>query len=168
MFSRPTLAILVALASGSSGCSLLAVQAPAKSQKASIGVSCTDERYAPALDAGMAGASLGTALFGERSTGTNVALAVSTIAWGGSALYGYLVTGECQKAKDALSRYHTKLLLRQIDLLNEAAGQDDDEDEAKPPELPSPPPPAPPIEEYRPAPPAYVPPPPAYVPAPNP
>jgi hypothetical protein len=87
-----------------------------------------------------------------------VGLATSAVAWGASAAYGYFVTAECRKAKDALHRYHQKLLLRQIDLLNEAASRgDDEEDDEQPPKdlPPSPPPPAPPVDND-----SYVPPPP--------
>lgn len=162
----PGLALLVvAIATLSSGCSALSVYGPSRTQRASIGVSCTDERYAPALDVGLGGASLLSAAFDDsHSTGARVGLATSAVAWGASAAYGYFVTAECRKAKDALHRYHQKLLLRQIDLLNEAAsrsGDDEEEDDdheaerAPPRERLSSPPPAPPVDND-----TYVPPPP--------
>jgi hypothetical protein len=154
----PLLALVLSSAL-SSGCSALSVYGPSRTQRASIGVSCTDERYAPALDVGLGGASLLSAAFDDsHSTGARVGLATSAVAWGASAAYGYFVTAECRKAKDALHRYHQKLLLRQIDLLNEAASRgDDEEDDEQPPKdlPPSPPPPAPPVDND-----SYVPPPP--------
>lgn len=155
------LALLALVATLSSGCSALSVHGPSRTQRASIGVSCTDERYAPALDVGLGGASLlWAAVDDTRSTGARVGLATSAIAWGASAAYGYFVTAECRKAKDALHRYHQKLMLRQIDLLNEAASHDDDEDDdaekAQPPrEVPAPPYPSAPVDND-----TYVPPPP--------
>jgi hypothetical protein len=156
------LALLTSIATLSSGCSALSVYGPSRTQRASIGVSCTDERYAPALDVGLGGASLiWAAADDSRSTGARVGLATSAIAWGASAAYGYFVTAECRKAKDALHRYHQKLMLRQIDLLNEAASHDEDEDEdekekAPPPrEIPAPPFPSAPVDND-----TYVPPPP--------
>lgn len=152
------LALLTSIAMLSSGCSALSVYGPSRTQRASIGVSCTDERYAPALDVGMGGASLLAAAVDDgRSTGARVGLATSAIAWGASAAYGYVVTAECRKAKDALHRYHQKLMLRQIDLLNEAASRDDDDDEQPEPprELPAPPFPSAPVDND-----TYVPPPP--------
>jgi hypothetical protein len=163
----PGLAFLsvAALATLSSGCSALSVYGPSRTQRASIGVSCTDERYAPALDVGLGGASLLSAAFDDsHSTGARVGLATSAVAWGASAAYGYFVTAECRKAKDALHRYHQKLLLRQIDLLNEAASraehdddeaEDDEAEQAPPRNGMSPPPPAPPMNND-----TYVPPPP--------
>jgi hypothetical protein len=156
-----TILAVVALSTLSSGCSALSVYGPSRTQRASIGVSCTDERYAPALDVGLGGASLLWAAIDDgRSTGARVGLATSAIAWGASAAYGYFVTAECRQAKDALHRYHQKLMLRQIDLLNEAASHDDDDDDdddepAPPPREIPPPPPAPPSNDD-----TYVPPPP--------
>lgn len=152
----PRLALLV-LALHGSGCSFLSVYGPARSQKASIAVSCTDERYAPALDVAASGGALLNSAFLDLSAGERFGLVAGALAYGGSAIYGYLTTIECQKAKDALHRYHTKLLLRQIDLLNETATQEAEGEEPPAPPLLAPPPALPMEDPSRGPPPAYVP-----------
>jgi hypothetical protein len=143
----------------SMGCSFAATYGPARSQRATVEVSCTEEQYAPALDVAAAGGSLLYSAVGDQSTGARLGLAASAIAWAGSAVYGYMTTTDCRRAKDAAHRYHTKLLLRQIDLLNEAASEDERGEkvgEPGAPEQPGAPAPSFPLEES----PAYVPPPP--------
>lgn len=150
MTSRPRLTLVLAAAftASASGCSFLSVYGPTYSPKPVVGVSCTDERYAPALDTATASTYLLGSALTDRTSGERAALVLAALAWGGSAVYGYMTTVECQKAKDADSRYHTKVLLRQIDLLNEAASQGQPDETSAPSDAPAeePPPshPAPP------------------------
>jgi hypothetical protein len=123
-----------------SGCSFAAVYGPAPLAKPTVAVSCTDERYAPALDVAAAAGALAGAIV-ETDKTVQLLSALAVVGWGSSAIYGYLTTLECMKAKDAAHRYETKLMLRQIDLLNEAASQH---------EAPAFAPPAPALEEEAP------------------
>jgi hypothetical protein len=124
---RPRLALLLASAVAGSGCSFAAVYGPAASTKPRIDVSCTDERYAPALDVGASAVSLVDAAETDSKTVRGAAI-VAVVAYGASAVYGYLVTHDCMEAKNAAYRYHTRMLQKQYDVLDEftAAGTPSD------------------------------------------
>jgi len=149
----PSLAAALVLASSSWGCSFFAVYGPTSSQKPAVDVSCTEERYAPALDVAQAGAALAYATGADINAEARAGLVSSALVYGGSAFYGYTLTMDCQKAKDAAHRYHTKLLLRQIDLLNEAAAKQEPSGPSAPaePAEEAPVPPAAPVPPEAPA-----------------
>jgi hypothetical protein len=142
MRATPRLIWTLAATLTASGCSFAAVYGPPASTKPSVDVSCTEERYAPALDVGAMGGQLIYAAAGDIDKDIRLAAVLGAVLYGGSAIYGYLNTLDCARAKDAAHRYHTKLLLRQIDLLNEAASQGGDSSSAPPEETtPAPAPP---------------------------
>jgi hypothetical protein len=106
---------------GAAGCSFAAVYGPAPATKPRIDVTCTDERYAPALDLAAAGVNLGELASGNLSDtkGARAAALLGALAFGASSIYGFVVTSECRDAKDAAYRYHTRILQRQYDVLDE-------------------------------------------------
>jgi hypothetical protein len=144
---RPRLALLLASAVAGSGCSFAAAYGPPASTKPRIDVSCTDERYAPALDVGAAAVSLADAAETDSKTVRGAAI-VAVVAYGASAVYGYMVTHDCMEAKNAAYRYHTRMLQKQYDVLDEftAAGTPPEATPptSPPPSLPAPSPPSPP------------------------
>jgi hypothetical protein len=155
MRTRPNLTLVALLTATTSGCSFLSVYGPAPTAKPVINVSCTEERYAPALDVAIMGSGLLEAATGDISTDARLGAVVGALIYGGSAIYGYLTTSECEKAKDAAHRYQTKLLIRQIDLLNESASQNEP---SSAPSVPLPPAASPEEDPTRPPPPEQVPP----------
>ncbi len=133
MTSRLSLLLTVALTG--SGCSFASAYGPVPSTKPRIDVSCTDERYAPALDVGAAAGSV-VDVIAANNNGVRAAGFVGVLGFGASAIYGYLVTRDCMEAKNAAYRYHTRMLQKQYDVLDEFTAQGTPND--------VPPPPAPP------------------------
>jgi hypothetical protein len=139
------LALLLTVAMVGSGCSFASVYGPAPSIKPRIDVSCTDERYAPALDVGAAAGAVVESVAASDKT-VRAAAFVAILGYGASAMYGYMTTHECTEAKNAAYRYHTRMLQKQYDVLDEFTAQ------GTPSDTP-PPPPAPPAPQTIPAPP---------------
>ena len=140
---RPGLALLLASAVAGSGCSFAAVYGPAASTKPRIDVSCTDERYAPALDVGASAVSLVDAAETDSKTVRGAAI-VAVVAYGASAVYGYMTTHDCMEAKNAAYRYHTRMLQKQYDVLDEFTAAGTPSEATPPPAPPSLPAPSPP------------------------
>jgi hypothetical protein len=141
------LALLLTVAMVGSGCSFASVYGPVPSTTPRIDVSCTDERYAPALDVGAAAGSVVDAI-AANNNGLRAVGFVGVLGFGASAIYGYMVTRDCMDAKNAAYRYHTRMLQKQYDVLDEFTAQSTPND--------TPPPPAPP--PAAPVPPSAVPP----------
>jgi hypothetical protein len=144
------LSLLLAVVLSGSGCSFAAAYGPVPSTKPRIDVSCTDERYAPALDVGAAAGSVVGAI-AANDNGLRAAGFVGVLGFGASAIYGYMVTRDCMEAKNAAYRYHTRMLQKQYDVLDEFTAQGTPNDTPPPP-----PPPGPPLAA--PVPPSPVPP----------
>jgi hypothetical protein len=132
------LASLLTVALVGSGCSFASVYGPVPSTNPRIDVSCTDERYAPALDVGAAAGSVVDAI-GANGSALRAAGFVGVLGFGASAIYGYMVTKDCMEAKNAAYRYHTRMLQKQYDVLDEFTAQ------STPNDTPPPPPPAAPV-----------------------
>jgi hypothetical protein len=155
------LALLLTVVLSGSGCSLASVYGPAPSTKPRIDVSCTDERYAPAIDVGVAAGSVVGAIAANDKTERAFSF-LGILGYGASAVYGYMTTRDCMEAKNAAYRYHTRMLQKQYDVLDEFTAQGTPNDTPPPPPLAPqtipPPPPAPlptlPPEAPSPAPPA--------------
>ncbi|HTA21769.1 MAG TPA: hypothetical protein VK989_20890 [Polyangia bacterium] len=111
------------------------------STKPRIDVSCTDERYAPAFDVGAAAGSV-VDVIAANNNGVRAAGFVGVLGFGASAIYGYMVTRDCMEAKNAAYRYHTRMLQKQYDVLDEFTAQGTPSD-ALPPVPPAPPAPSP-------------------------
>jgi hypothetical protein len=119
---RSKLACFLVTAMTGSGCSLASVYGPAPSNQPRIMVSCTDERYAPALDFAATGVALGDAIVTD-SKGVRGLAIVAALGYGASMVYGYMTTKDCMEAKNAAYRYHTHLLQKQYDVLDEFTAQ---------------------------------------------
>jgi hypothetical protein len=154
------LALLLSVVLSGAGCSLASVYGPTPSTKPRIDVSCTDERYAPAIDVGAAAGSVVGAIAANDKTERAFSF-LGILGYGASAVYGYMTTHDCMEAKNAAYRYHTRMLQKQYDVLDEFTAQ------GTPSDTP-PPPPAPPAPQTVPPSPAPLPtlPPEAPIPAP--
>jgi hypothetical protein len=128
------LALLLTAVLAEAGCSFASVYGPVPSTNSRINVSCTDERYAPALDVGAAAGSVVDAL-AANDKGARVAGFVGVVAFGASAIYGYMTTRDCMEAKNAAYRYHTRMLQKQYDVLDEFTAQGTPSDPPPPPAL---------------------------------
>ena len=135
---NPRLALLLAASVAGSGCSLASVYGPAPSTKPRIDVSCTDERYAPAVDLGATAFLISDAIVTKSKEVRGVAL-IGALGYGASMVYGYMTTRDCMEAKNAAYRYHTRMLQKQYDVLDEFTAQG-----APNEPVPAPPPAAPP------------------------
>ncbi|HEX4404701.1 MAG TPA: hypothetical protein VH560_07725 [Polyangia bacterium] len=136
MTSRFALFLGVCLAG--SGCSFASAYGPVPSAKPRINVSCTDERYAPALDVGAAAGSVIDAVAANNNNGLRVVGFVGVLGFGASAIYGYMVTRDCMEAKNAAYRYHTRMLQNQYDVLDEFTAQGTPSEPPPPPIPPAP------------------------------
>src|SRR6201986_1460325 len=99
MTSRLALLLAACVASGA-GCSFASVYGPVPSAKPRIDVSCTDERYAPALDVGAAAGSVVDAI-ASNNNAVRAAGFVGVVGFGASAIYGDMVTRDCMEGKNA-------------------------------------------------------------------